>query len=137
MLSGQGVLLVALAVIALAAIFHWRRSLELERKSVQFSFGLLTGGIVGNVVDRLLYGHVVDFIDINPPGYGFLVKHLLGWPEGSRWPAFNIADSGICIGVFLYMGISFFTPARNNASSPAAENTPLPEKKFPDSPEQN
>jgi len=44
---------------------------------------------VGNVIDRLIYGYVIDFIDI----------YYQGW----HWPAFNIADSAICIGVVLLL----------------------------------
>jgi signal peptidase II len=95
--SGYGWLLVVLALGALVATFIWRRNLELERRAVQFAFGMLTGGIVGNVADRLLYGYVVDFLDVILPGYG-------------HWPAFNIADAGICIGVLLYLVVSFRHP---------------------------
>ncbi|MDR1497928.1 MAG: signal peptidase II [Puniceicoccales bacterium] len=123
MLSGQSVFLFAFAIAALVIIFRYRRSFELERKSVQLAFGLLTGGIAGNAIDRLLYGHVVDFIDVNPPGYGFLVKTFLGWSEHSRWPAFNIADSAICIGVILYVVLNILFPTKNNALS-AAPDTP-------------
>lgn len=104
--SGYGWVLVILALGALFAIFYWRRALELERTGVQWAFGLLTGGIVGNVIDRLAYGHVVDFVDVTLPFYG-------------RWPAFNVADSGICVGVGLYLLYSFRQPV--GKSAPAAE----------------
>jgi signal peptidase II len=51
--------------------------------------GLVIGGAIGNVVDRLSRGAVVDFLDF----------HLAGW----HWPAFNVADAGICIGVGLML----------------------------------
>ncbi len=50
---------------------------------------LLLGGAIGNVIDRILYGHVIDFLDV----------YLKGW----HWPAFNIADSAICIGAVLFV----------------------------------
>ncbi|MDR2981256.1 MAG: signal peptidase II [Puniceicoccales bacterium] len=99
MFSGHRWPLVILALGALIGIFFWRRSLELERPIVQWAFGLLTGGIIGNVIDRVFYGHVVDFLDFNIPLYG-------------HWPAFNIADSGICIGVGLYVVYSFMRPVK-------------------------
>jgi signal peptidase II len=50
---------------------------------------LILGGAVGNLIDRLLYGHVVDFLDF----------YVGGW----HWPAFNVADSAICIGAVLFV----------------------------------
>jgi signal peptidase II len=107
-LKGYGWLLVLFALVALVAIFHYRRYLRLERRSSQWIFGLITGGILGNVADRLFHGHVVDFLDVNPPGFGWFVATFLDWPEGSHWPAFNIADCGICVGVLFYLVASFF-----------------------------
>jgi len=89
-LPGQGVLLSLLAVVALVGIFYFRRELTLERPYMQIAFGMLCGGIIGNLIDRLRIDHVVDFLDFHLPLYG-------------RWPAFNIADMGITIGVALYM----------------------------------
>ncbi len=50
---------------------------------------LILGGAVGNVIDRIAYGHVIDFLDF----------HVSGW----HWPAFNVADSAICIGAVLFV----------------------------------
>ena len=80
---------IVLAVGALAAIFYFRREFSLRRSGMQFAFGLLTGGILGNLCDRIRFGHVVDFLDFHLPGY--------------RWPAFNLADCGITVGVALYI----------------------------------
>jgi signal peptidase II len=66
---------------------------------VQTCFGLLCGGILGNLVDRLLHGHVVDFLDFRFGSY--------------IYPTFNIADSGIVVGVLLYLIVSFKTPAES------------------------
>lgn len=96
MFSGQGVLLAMLAAATLIAIFVWRRALGLRDRMAQISFGLLTGGIAGNLVDRLLHGHVVDFVDLHFGSYVY--------------PTFNIADSGICIGVLFYLWRSFQEP---------------------------
>lgn len=89
MFAGQGVLLAALAVLTLAGIYFWRHALGLRGTAAQVSFGLLCGGIVGNLIDRLLHGHVIDFIDLHFGNY--------------IYPTFNIADSGICVGVLLYL----------------------------------
>jgi signal peptidase II len=83
------VLLAALAVLTLAGIYFWRHALGLRGTAARVSFGLLCGGIVGNLIDRLLHGHVIDFIDLHFGNY--------------IYPTFNIADSGICVGVLLYL----------------------------------
>jgi signal peptidase II len=89
MFSGQSVLLAWLAAATLVAIFYWRHSLGLRDRAAQVCFGLLCGGIAGNLTDRLVHGHVTDFIDLHFGSYVY--------------PTFNVADSGICIGVILYL----------------------------------
>jgi len=89
MLTGRSVLLALLAAGTLIAIFLWRHALGLHDRMAQICFGLLCGGIIGNLTDRLLYHHVVDFLDFHFGGYAY--------------PTFNIADSGICCGVVLYL----------------------------------
>ena len=64
-----------------------------ERRLLCTGLALILGGALGNLVDRLLYGHVVDFVDL----------HLMGW----HWPAFNVADSGITLGAGLVILESF------------------------------
>lgn len=54
-----------------------------------WGLALLLGGAVGNLIDRLLYGHVIDFLDF----------HVGTW----HWPAFNVADSAICLGALLFI----------------------------------
>ncbi|MFO1446603.1 MAG: signal peptidase II [Opitutaceae bacterium] len=96
MLSGKSVFLATLAVFTLGAIFIWRHTLGLRNQFVQTAFGLLCGGIAGNLVDRLVHGHVIDFLDFHFGSY--------------IYPTFNVADSGICVGVVLYMIWSLKTP---------------------------
>jgi signal peptidase II len=96
MFSGKSTGLALLAAGTLVAIFYWRKHLALKNPSVQLSFGLLCGGIIGNLVDRLVHGHVIDFIDVHFGSY--------------TYPTFNVADSGICIGVFWYVLWSLRNP---------------------------
>ena len=107
MFSGYGGVLALFALIALGAIYMFRHTLELHRKAMQWAFGLLIGGVLGNLVDRLIHGHVIDFLDFHFP---FSIPYVL--PDG-RYPAFNIADCGIVVGVIAYMTLSFFTPVTN------------------------
>ncbi len=94
--TGQSLLLGALAAATLAAIYFWRRALGLKEASTQICFGLLCGGIVGNLCDRLVHGHVIDFIDLHFGSY--------------IYPTFNVADSGICVGVIAYLLKSLRSP---------------------------
>ncbi len=87
--SGRSTFLALLAAGTLIAIFAWRRQLGLPLRTVQVSFGLLCGGIIGNLTDRIVHGHVIDFLDFHFGGYVF--------------PTFNVADSCICVGVAVYL----------------------------------
>lgn len=94
--AGKSSMLAILAGITLFGIFCWRNHLGLRERRVQIAFGLLIGGILGNFLDRILHGHVIDFIDLHFGSYVY--------------PTFNIADAGICIGVLLYLWHSFQEP---------------------------
>ena len=89
--------LTLLAGIALVSILVFRRHLELHRNSLQFVFGVIAGGIAGNLGDRIFRkpAEVVDFIDVFIP-----------WVEYD-YPIFNVADSAIFIGAFSYLIIGF------------------------------
>lgn len=97
--TGKSTILALLAITTLTAIFFWRHSLGLRVLTTQISFGLLCGGIVGNLVDRLVYRYVIDFLDFHFGSY--------------TYPTFNVADSAICVGVVIYLWYSFRTPGRN------------------------
>jgi signal peptidase II len=55
-----------------------------------WALALIMGGAIGNVIDRMVYGHVVDFLDFH-------------WKAAGHFPAFNVADSAICIGAALFI----------------------------------
>jgi signal peptidase II len=78
--------LTALGLVASAYIL-WLLRKSLGDKMLCWALSLILGGALGNVLDRMMYGAVVDFIDL----------HYANW----HWPAFNIADSAICIGAVL------------------------------------
>jgi signal peptidase II len=110
MLSGKSTLLATLAGITLLGIYFWRRALGLRERWVQLSFGLLCGGIVGNLIDRIAYGHVVDFLDFHFGNYVY--------------PTFNVADSGICVGVGIYLIYSLRNPPEKNVPGPPDQTPP-------------
>lgn len=74
----------AIAIIVGLVVLLWRYN---SLKLFSLSMALILSGALGNLVDRLLYGYVIDFLD-------FYVNHL-------HWPAFNLADTFICIGAGL------------------------------------
>ena len=85
--------LTVISVLAVLGIFLFRRAFQLHRPGLRVAFGLVCGGIVGNLVDRVRVHHVIDFLSFSIGPY--------------RWPAFNVADSAICVGVALYVMLSW------------------------------
>jgi signal peptidase II len=83
--AGGSVVFVGLALAIVVALLVWLRNVTAPLIAV--ALGLVIGGAIGNVIDRLRFGAVFDFLDF----------HIAGW----HWPAFNVADSAICVGVFL------------------------------------
>ena len=98
MFSGNNGVLAVVAIIAVIALFLARRHFDAHRLGGQISLGLIFGGIIGNLMDRLRVGHVVDFL------YFYIIRR-----DGSEagFPAFNVADSAICVGVGLLFVLSW------------------------------
>jgi len=94
MLGGQNLWLAALSVLVLVLMVVFRRAFLSDSWEHRLALGLLAGGILGNVCDRIKLGYVTDFLDFS-------------W-HGHHFPVFNIADSAICVGVFLYVLSSFW-----------------------------
>ena len=86
-------LLTAISLLTVLALCFFRRSFRLNHAGPRLALGLIIGGILGNLIDRLRVGSVIDF--------------LLFYIGQYRWPAFNLADSAICIGVGLYVILSW------------------------------
>lgn len=85
--SWTPILLSGLAIIISGVLVNWLR--KAETKLLAVALGTVIGGAIGNVVDRILWGHVFDFLDFHVAGY--------------HWPAFNVADSAIFVGVALIL----------------------------------
>ncbi len=67
----------------------WMLKKNAQQRMFCWSLSLILGGAVGNLIDRIAYGHVIDFLDF----------HIGGW----HWPAFNVADGAITIGAALFV----------------------------------
>jgi len=90
MLKDSNAFFVLLAGAALIVVGVLARKGAFAGTPTKIGAALLVAGILGNLTDRLLHGHVVDFIDVVLPWYG-------------HWPAFNIADSCICVAAGLFV----------------------------------
>ena len=98
----QTPLLVAFALVA-SAIVGYLIVKDPQKKLLCLGLALILGGALGNLVDRLRFGHVVDFLDF----------HALGW----HWPAFNVADSAITVGAVLLILEGFVHHERRAGAS--------------------
>jgi signal peptidase II len=76
---------VVLAIVVTIVLISWMRKLSKHERFVAIALSLIIGGAVGNLIDRIIYGHVIDFVDLYYGQY--------------HWPAFNVADSAIVLGV--------------------------------------
>lgn len=95
---------IALALIVTAAVVFWLRKLPKENhRFLAIGLALIIGGALGNVIDRAMYGYVIDFIDIY---YGT-------W----HWPAFNVADSAITVGAIIMIIDSLFLEPRRKKTT--------------------
>jgi signal peptidase II len=94
----QNYLFLAVAVIVIGLILYWLINNQYKNNLEKYSYLLILGGAVGNLLDRLLYGSVVDFID----AYATFSN------QSFHWYTFNIADSAICIGVALLIMGNFW-----------------------------
>ena len=94
-LQGQGLFLVVTAVIAIGAIAFYYVFPPLEHGLLRLALGLQLGGAAGNLLDRVRFGEVTDFVDF------------------PRYPEFNVADSSIVIGLFV-IGAFFVLNERGN-----------------------
>ena len=82
-------LFAGLAIIMSSIIAVWLLRLQKHETLMATALSLVLGGAIGNLIDRVAYGYVIDFLDV----------YYKSW----HWPAFNIADSAICIGVGLML----------------------------------
>lgn len=99
-------LLAIISVVALAGLLFWRERFEINTIPGQISMGIIIGGIVGNLVDRVFRHHVIDFLR-------FFMYRRSG--EEIGFPAFNVADSAICVGVGLLVILSWIAESRKTA----------------------
>ena len=98
-LTGRRILLILVALIVIGVLIYYVRKNKIEGKVNKIALSLVIGGSIGNLIDRILRGAVVDFLDFKIFGYNY--------------PIFNLADTFIVLGVFLLL-ISMFRKDKNN-----------------------
>jgi signal peptidase II len=101
--SGSRYYFIAISLISIAVILYLILSGRYEFRGSRIAFGLVLGGAVGNLVDRIWLKEVIDFIDM---GFG-----------AHRWPTYNIADVGVTLGV-LYLAATFITTEWEGSRKP-------------------
>jgi signal peptidase II len=120
-------LLVSAAAIAFIVTLY--RRLQPRQRALKWGLPLVLGGALGNVFDRIRYGHVIDFIDYHAEwikkGNELFAKYAKDHYVTDHWPTFNVADIAICVGVGL-MAIDMFTSKRRRAAPAARLPDPIP-----------
>jgi signal peptidase II len=108
LLQGLGNIFVIAHVVAAVAIIVYSHSLPPGQWALRTALGLALGGALGNLVDRVRHGYVVDFIDVN------------FWPF-TEFPVFNVADASISVGVALLIGLLMWEERQEQLKQQAAE----------------
>ena len=93
---------IALAMIVIGVLVVWLRRLPAHETRISLALSLILGGAAGNLIDRLVYGYVIDFIDV--------------YYDSWHWPAFNVADAAISVGAFLLL-LDAFSGGRKKSTA--------------------
>jgi signal peptidase II len=107
-IPGKSYVFVLMSAIALSALAYYSRTIPRAERLPRFALSLVIGGAVGNLIDRVRFGYVVDFVKMY-------------W-ESHVWPNYNVADSAISIGLVLLV-IDSFRP-RDREPAAAAPSPP-------------
>jgi signal peptidase II len=108
LLPGQNTLLTVVSFLGVALLLWMYRTHGVQAKLLRVSLALMLAGAMGNLIDRLTYGKVIDFVDVG------------------RWPIFNVADSSIVTGGLVLAWIMFTTNDSKPKPEGDSEETPAP-----------
>jgi signal peptidase II len=113
-LADRGILFLIIGIVVLGVVIAYWRFLPRQRPLLRISLGLQLGGAMGNLIDRVRIGHVVDFIQVQ------------------QWPVFNVADSAIVCGVALLMYyLATAPPAAAQNAVPYSQDERTPTDTYP------
>ncbi len=99
----RSVFFLAVTVLAIILVLYYVAKSKAEEPFMIFALSLILSGALGNFIDRVRLGEVIDFIDVHLSGY--------------HWPAFNVADSAITVGAFI-MFFALFKRPKEHENSP-------------------
>jgi signal peptidase II len=106
----------AIAVVFIVSLY---RKLTPQQTALKWGLPLVLGGALGNLVNRIQYNYVVDFIDVRAGFIRWLNGLISPGNPTDHWPTFNIADVAIVVGVIL-MAVDMFTPRKVDNKLPVA-----------------
>lgn len=109
---GSRYILIGVGLLALVLVWSMIRKVEQGRRTADIAFGLVAGGAVGNLIDRVYIGRVVDFV-------------LMHWQFKYKWPHYNVADAVLVAGVILLL----FVLSKKPEPAPAATKPRKKKKK--------
>ncbi len=89
---------ILISVVVIAAVLYALFKEAGRSRAIDFSLAGIVAGAIGNLIDRIRMGKVVDFIDVNIPDVDFLGIQM------QRWPIFNVADAAVTVGVIVLLG---------------------------------
>jgi signal peptidase II len=101
-IPGKPYVFALMSALALAALTYYARTIPKDERLPRFALSLVIGGAIGNLIDRVRFGYVVDFVKM------YWDTHV--------WPNFNVADSAISVGLVLLVVDSFRPRDRESAS---------------------
>jgi signal peptidase II len=96
------------AIVVFLFVVVYAMKTPVSDRALQVGLHLIMGGAIGNLIDRFRFGYVVDFLDV------YIGRH--------HWPAFNVADSAICIGIALLFLDMWKKPSESSAKTAPAES---------------
>lgn len=99
MMANQTAFFIVLALAIVGAVIYFYPTIRRESRAMKIGIGLLLGGAIGNLIDRVHIGMVVDFFDFR------------------IWPIFNIADIGIVCGAGIILAVSFLTRDKSEVNA--------------------
>ncbi len=109
---GNSTLFLILSLLAAALVFYYFYRLRHESWLVQLALTFISAGAIGNITDRFIHGHVIDFLDFEffdvlIPPFSILGLHFSGY-ELTRWPVFNVADMAVSTGMIIIIAYLIF-----------------------------